>query len=207
MPDTAATIGFWQFTSAGRKLSTGRARPACDVAIARKSCRSLPAVKAPGTPAMTTARMFSAAPTLSSACVIASYMSRVSAFLLSGRFIRIRRIAPSSFTITWSVISLSKQRGGEGFDRVRAFDHCGGKSICAGRDVVGEKARRGDRRRRRHRAIAAQRGKRVLGQHTAAGGDAEQAEVGRGARQRAVRRFFELREEPAGGALELVEGH
>src|SRR5262245_19160225 len=69
-----------------------------------KSPRSLPAENAPGTPMIRTQRIGADPPAVSIASAIASYIADVSAFFLSGRFIRIVRIAPSSLTITWSVM-------------------------------------------------------------------------------------------------------
>ena len=58
------------------------------------SCRSLPAENAPGPPAITTQRMSSLViDGLRVASAMASYIDAVSAFFLSGRFIRTVRIA------------------------------------------------------------------------------------------------------------------
>src|SRR5215472_16430383 len=103
-PLTAATIGLLQRTSAGRKRSAGRLRPPELSTALRKSARSLPAENAPGTPAISTQRTESSAFAPSSAAVIASYMPSVSAFFLSGRFIRMVRMPSASVTITCSVI-------------------------------------------------------------------------------------------------------
>jgi hypothetical protein len=65
----------------------------------------LPAENAPGTPAISTQRTAALAFALSSAAVIASYMARVSAFFLSGRFIWMVRTPPASVTITCSVMN------------------------------------------------------------------------------------------------------
>src|ERR1700730_1945332 len=98
------TIGFLQRTSAGRKCSAERLRPPVLCAAVRKSARSLPAENAPGTPAIRTQCTESSAFAPSSAAVIASYMASVSAFFLSGRFIRMVRMPSASVTITCSVI-------------------------------------------------------------------------------------------------------
>src|SRR5947209_6607396 len=71
-----------------------------------KSPRSLPAENAPGTPAIRTQRIGDAPPAVSIASPIASYIAEVSAFFLSGRFIRMVRIGPSSVTITLSVMRI-----------------------------------------------------------------------------------------------------
>src|SRR5262245_13468578 len=64
---------------------------------------SLPAEKAPGTPRNTCTRMPASASAARSASLILAYMARVSAFFLSGRFIRIDWIAPRRSTMTCSV--------------------------------------------------------------------------------------------------------
>ena len=69
-----------------------------------KSPRSLPAENAPGTPAISTQRIGDDPLAVSIASAIASYMTDVSAFFFSGRFMRIVRTGPSSVTMTWSVI-------------------------------------------------------------------------------------------------------
>src|SRR5262249_1999885 len=84
--------------------SAGRLRPPELSAALRKSARSLPAENAPGTPAISTQRTESSAFAPSSAAVTASYMASVSAFFLSGRFIRMVRMPSASVTITCSVI-------------------------------------------------------------------------------------------------------
>src|SRR5262245_43534243 len=109
-PLTAATIGLLQRTSVGRKSSAGRLRPPELSAALRKSARSLPAENAPGTPAISTQRTESSAFAPSSAAVIASYMASVSAFFLSGRFIRMVRMPSTSVTITCSVVKALEPR-------------------------------------------------------------------------------------------------
>ena len=104
-PLTAATIGLLQRTSAGKKRRAGRLRPPVLSAALRKSARSLPAENAPGTPAISTQRTRSSVFAPSSAAVIASYMASVSAFFLSGRFIRMVRMPSASVVITCSVIN------------------------------------------------------------------------------------------------------
>src|ERR1044071_4940246 len=70
------------------------------VAAFMKSPRSLPAENAPGTPQITRQRIGDDPPALVIASDIASYIAKVSAFFLSGRFIRMVRIGPSSVTMT-----------------------------------------------------------------------------------------------------------
>src|SRR5262249_31675288 len=125
-PLTAATIGLLQRTSVGRKSSAGRLRPPELSAALRKSARSLPAENAPGTPAISTQRTESSAFAPSSAAVIASYMASVSAFFLSGRFIRTVRMPSASVTITCSVVTTLELRLNEGAEASYGFadDQC-----------------------------------------------------------------------------------
>src|SRR5262249_21137469 len=58
------------------------------------------AEKAPGTPQITRQRIGEDPPALVIASDMASYIAKVSAFFLSGRFIRMVRIGPSSVTMT-----------------------------------------------------------------------------------------------------------
>jgi hypothetical protein len=60
----------------------------------------LPAENAPGEPAITTQQMSLSTLALSRAIAIVWYIAAVSAFFLSGRFIRTVRIGPSSMTLT-----------------------------------------------------------------------------------------------------------
>jgi hypothetical protein len=56
-----------------------------------KSCRSLPAEKRPAAPAISTQRIGEAPLAVSIASAIASYITEVSAFFFSGRFMRMVR--------------------------------------------------------------------------------------------------------------------
>src|SRR5262244_862781 len=120
-PPTAATIGLLQRTSAGRKRSAGRLRPPALSAPLRKSARSLPAENAPGTPAISTQRTDPSAFAPSNAAVIASYMASVSAFFLSGRFIRMVRMPSASVTTTCSVVTALEPRLDEGAEASYGF--------------------------------------------------------------------------------------
>src|SRR5262245_38041931 len=133
-PLTAATIGLLQRTSVGRKSSAGRLRPPELSAALRKSARSLPAENAPGTPAISTQRTESSAFAPSSAAVIASYMASVSAFFLSGRFIRMVRMPSASVTITCSVIKCIR------FPRCRPQPRSRSRSAAALERRLGEGA-------------------------------------------------------------------
>src|ERR1041384_6305114 len=112
-----------------------------------KSCRSLPAEKAPGARRIRMLPTGDDPPAVSIASAIASYITEVSAFFFSGRFIRIVRIAPSSVTMTCSVMQCSSGR------RVRQCG--GGNRLCAlgdgglqparlHGDVLGKEARERD---------------------------------------------------------------
>ena len=72
----------------GRKSSTGRGPP-CG-ARARKSLRSLPAVKQSPAPWISTARTPASSSAARSASANAAYIAVVSAFFFSGRFMRMR---------------------------------------------------------------------------------------------------------------------
>ena len=80
-------------------------------AIVTKSLRSLPAQKTSGAPAMRTQRTPSAVPASSIAAAIASYIASVSAFFLSGRFIRILRTGPSLLITTSGIAPLLSSPG------------------------------------------------------------------------------------------------
>ena len=71
--------------------------------VTKATVERLLAENAPGTPAINTQRTEASAFAPSSAAVIASYMASVSAFFLSGRFIRMVRMPSASVTITCSV--------------------------------------------------------------------------------------------------------
>ena len=82
-------------------------------AIVTKSLRSLPAQKTSGAPATRMQRTPSAEPASSIAAAIASYIASVSAFFLSGRFIRILRTGPSLLITTSGMRVPSQELGGE----------------------------------------------------------------------------------------------
>ena len=93
-PLTAATNGFSQRARACRNRTIGVASPP-DLAIVTKSLRSLPAQKTSGEPAMIRHFTLSDLPASSMVEAIVSYIASVSAFFLSGRFMRILRTGPS----------------------------------------------------------------------------------------------------------------
>src|SRR4029453_11999690 len=68
--------------------------------LARKSCRSLPAVNAPRTPWITTARTAVSASASRSASARCWYIAVVMAFFFSGRFMPTRSVVPSRSTVT-----------------------------------------------------------------------------------------------------------
>src|SRR5690606_29222029 len=78
-----------------------------------KSARSLPDENAPGTPRIRWTRTCGSSSAPVSAAAIAAYMSRVMAFFLSGRFMRMICTAPRrSISICWLIaISSGRQRG------------------------------------------------------------------------------------------------
>ena len=86
-PVTAATTGFSMPTSACMKRNTGESAPRGGRCM--KSSRSLPDVKMPGWPVISTARTALSAPAASSASAIAWYIAAVIAFFFSGRAISI----------------------------------------------------------------------------------------------------------------------
>src|SRR5262245_58776673 len=199
-PLTAATIGLLHPTIAGRKRAAGRLSPPAVSAALRKSARSLPAVNAPGTPAISTQRTASDVLALSNASVIASYMAKVSAFFLSGRFIRMVRMPASSVTITCSVIRLSDCLSVE-CEGVGAFEHAGRKTRCRGGEIGRKEPRTRRGLRRMARSLS---GKRILCQHAAAGRGREQPQVWRGAGERAERLTLDLAQQPGRCALERI---
>src|SRR5262249_49617234 len=147
-----------------------------------------------------------------------SYIAAVSAFFLSGRFIRTVRRGPSSLTMTRSAMcspilahilfgkpaatfpgyALVRQCLAGGVDGVAAVDDRGREAVGGSREVGREKPRDAYALRR-SAAIAAGpalRGERVLRQHAASGGDAEQPQVRGRAGQRLLGRLVEVREQP-----------
>ena len=84
----------------------GSERAAC-AAMLKKSPMSLPAQNPVGAPAISRQRSAGFCGALSMAAAMASYIAKVSAFFLSGRFIRTVRTGPSSVTMTHSVIRLT----------------------------------------------------------------------------------------------------
>ena len=109
MPSTAATIGFVLWASEYRNLTALEARgvPVFDVPSFRKSSRSLPAVKTPGSPEMIRQRIAALSCAPSIAALMSRYMSCVIAFFFSGRLSRINRTASSSVTVTCPVMVLA----------------------------------------------------------------------------------------------------
>src|SRR6185312_1799203 len=97
-PATAATSGFSDRLRACRKRRIG-APSAPVLVISTKSPMSLPAEKPDACPAISRQLRSSRAAALSIAAAMASYIASVSAFFLSGRFMRMVRIAPSSETM------------------------------------------------------------------------------------------------------------
>src|SRR5262249_19698280 len=104
LPATAATSGLLQRASTCRNRTIGSPSPPVPLAMATKSCRSFPAVKAPGAPANTRQRIDSRAPASSMASAMAVYIASVRALRFSGRFMRTVRMASSSVTLMRSVI-------------------------------------------------------------------------------------------------------
>src|SRR5664279_2250934 len=166
LPCTAATSGFSQRASAWRKRMIGAPSPALSPVILTKSPISLPAQNTVGAPAIRMQRSAVFFTALSVASVMASYIAKVSAFFLSGRFIRTVRTGPSSLTRTRSLIE----------SRLRAVDTFGPfgdatfEAGCLHRDVFGKKTRQGSARR----AIAvAQTSQCLVRQHGKTGSIAE----------------------------------
>ena len=90
-PVTAATTGLSQSSSAFMKWATGVSPPIPAPLGGRcmKSSMSLPEVKMPGWPVISTARTLASAVAAISASAIAVYIACVSAFFFSGRAISI----------------------------------------------------------------------------------------------------------------------
>ena len=91
---------------------TGEA-PSCSP-DARKSCRSLPAVKDAPSPENTTARTSQSSSACARASAIATYISRVSALRFFGRLSRISSTCAVWLRATWAVMGGSLRMGGEG---------------------------------------------------------------------------------------------
>ncbi len=64
-------------------------------------------MKAPGEPRSTVTRTASSASPAATASAMAAYMALVSAFFLSGRFMRMTCAAPRRSTVMWSLMSSS----------------------------------------------------------------------------------------------------
>ena len=90
-PVTAATTGFSQPASAFMNWNTGDSAPSLPPPGGRatKSSMSLPEVKMPGWPVISTARTVVSACAARSASAMAWYIATVSAFFFSGRAISI----------------------------------------------------------------------------------------------------------------------
>ncbi len=84
-PVTAATTGLPQPASAFMKRNTGES--SLDGGRCMKSSRSLPEVKMPGWPVISTARIAASASAAAMASAMAVYIACVSAFFFSGRAI------------------------------------------------------------------------------------------------------------------------
>jgi hypothetical protein len=91
-------------------MSEARAASLDSVPISMNSSRSLPEVNTPEPPVMTRQRMSGLFCAVSIASLMRRYIAWVSAFFFSGRLSLMTRAAPSSVTITWSVM-LSPLRG------------------------------------------------------------------------------------------------
>ena len=84
-PVTAATTGLPHSASAFMNWNTGESSPCGGRCM--KSSRSLPDVKMPGWPVISTARIVASASAATMASAIAVYIACVSAFFFSGRAI------------------------------------------------------------------------------------------------------------------------
>src|SRR5215470_692410 len=137
-----------------------------------------------------------------------SYIAAVRAFFLSGRFIRTVRRGPSSLMMTRSGILSVRQCFAGGVDGVAAIGDRRCEAAGGGRHVCSEEPRDADALccRTAVAAGAALGRQRVLCQHAAAGGDAEQTEVRGRAGKRLVRRLVEVREQPARRTAEARHG-
>src|SRR5690606_29352789 len=114
-----------------------------------------------------------------SAAAIASYIAAVSAFFLSGRFIRTMRMPPSSLMSTRLVMSggLARQRCVD--HRASGFGHRRFEAAVLHGDVLCEEARGGDA----VGAVAAgqaKRGQRLVGEQRAPRCMAEHPQIRRG---------------------------
>jgi hypothetical protein len=104
-PPTAATTGFRAVRIAARKLAAGEATPSPRLAE-RKSARSFPAVKQSAWPCRKITWTDGSASARSKAADMASYISPVSAFLFSGRWISISATRSAMDVLTFSDIRL-----------------------------------------------------------------------------------------------------
>ena len=102
-PVTAATTGLPHSASAFMKWNTGESSPWGGRVM--KSSRSLPEVKMPGWPVMSTARMAASASAAAMASAIAVYIACVSAFFFSGRAISM--VATPSWVAVLMLIRVS----------------------------------------------------------------------------------------------------